>query len=323
MLIRRSGWLRSLLAGALTVAVVMGISNAPAQPTSANRAVRISRAFVFATEDVQIPARAAGQIVDLRVEEGDRVKTGQVIAVIDDELSLRRKETAEAEFEAAKAQADSDAEVRSADARTRFYAEEFAMSEKLKQRDVASQSEFRKVKVQWENAVADADVARVKQNIAKLTQEIKKATVAQTAVELRNYHVEARLKSDGEANVEEVMKHVGDWVQLGESIVRLVRMEEVRVEGQLKIGDVSPEEVVGQPVIIEVTRVTDGRKLLKKVEARIDYVGSVVDADDGYRVMAKVQNVQTAPGVWLLVPGTKVEMVVQLKGAAVAESARK
>jgi len=97
------------------------------------RQVRIPRALVVASEDVQIPAKAAGQIVDLKVNEGDRVETGSILAVIDDELSQRRKETAEAEFEAAKAQAESDAEVRSADARARYYAEEYAVNEKLKQ----------------------------------------------------------------------------------------------------------------------------------------------------------------------------------------------
>lgn len=312
-------WVAVALAGGLCLS-----GSSSAQPTSPGpRTVRIPRALVVATEDVQIPAKAAGQIVELRVSEGDRVQTGAILAVIDDELSQKRKQTAEAEFEAARAQAESDAEVRSADARSRYYAEEYSLNEKLKQREVASQSELRKIKVQWENAVADADAARVKLAIAKLTQEVKQATVAQTAVEVRNYQVDARLRLEGEAEVVEVLKHVGDWVQTGETIARLVRMAEVRVQGQLNIADFAPEEVAGQPVEIEVARTIGGRKTIRRVKAKLDYVSTVVEADGSYRVWAKVQNVQTAPNVWLLLPGTNVDMMVQLKTVTVPESTDK
>ena len=100
------------------------------------------------------------------------------------------------------------------------------------------------------NAIADVDASRVKLNIAKLTQAVKEATLAQTAVEVKNYQVDAKLRQKGLVEVVEVMKHVGDWVQLGEPIFRLVSMEEVRVQGQLNIDEVSPEEVAGQPVQI-------------------------------------------------------------------------
>jgi multidrug resistance efflux pump len=318
-----------LLTAGVAIGLVAGLISfvsletpALAQATAPGvRQVRIPRALVVASEDVQIPAKAAGQIVELKVDEGDRVETGALLAVIDDELSQRRKETAEAEFEAAKAQAESDAEVRSADARARYYAEEYAVNEKLKQKEVASQSELRKIKVQWENAIADVDASRVKFNIAKLTQSVKQATLAQTAVEVKNYQVDAKLKQKGLVEVVEVMKHVGDWVQLGEPIFRLVSMEEVRVQGQLNIGDFSPEEVAGQPVQIEIARTLGGKKTLRKVPAKLDYVSSVVEADGSYRVWAKVRNVETAPNVWLLLPGTNVDMIVTCKTVAVEGTA--
>ncbi len=308
----------SRFAGVSLVAALLALGSsrdaAFAQATNPGvRQVRIPRALVVASEDVQIPAKAAGQIVELKVNEGDRVETGAILAVIDDELSQRRKETAQAEFEAAKAQAESDAEVRSADARSRYYAEEYAVNEKLKQKEVASQSELRKIKVQWENAIADVDASRVTLNIAKLTQAVKEATLAQTAVEVKNYQVDAKLRQQGLVEVVEVMKHVGDWVQLGEPIFRLVSMEEVRVQGQLNIGDFSPEEVAGQPVQIEIARTLGGKKTVRKVPAKLDYVSSVVEADGSYRVWAKVRNVETAPNVWLLLPGTNVDMIVTCK----------
>jgi multidrug resistance efflux pump len=307
-----------------TLAWFAGMADSAAQPTSPGpRVVRISRALVIATEDVQIPAKAAGQIVDVRVGEGERVKTGAVLAVIDDEMAQKRKQTAEAEFEAARAQAESDAEVRSADSRSKYYAEEYKLNENLSKRDVASQSELRKVKVQWENAIADADAARVKLVIAKLTQEVKQATVAQTAVEVRNFQVDAKLRVEGDAEVVEVLKHVGDWVQTGESIMRLVMMAEVKVQGQLNIADFAPEEIAGQPCQIEVARTIGGKKTIRKVDAKIDYVSSVVEADGSYRVWAKVRNVETAPNVWLLLPGTNVDMTVPLKSLPTAETARR
>lgn len=322
--------MRRTLGGVLVLGVcgtlvwLAGMADLAAQPTSPGpRVVRITRALVVASEDVQIPAKAAGQIVDVHVSEGERVKSGAVLAVIDDELAQKRKQTAEAEFEAARAQAESDAEVRSADSRSKYYAEEYKLNENLSKRDVASQSELRKVKVQWENAIADVDAARVKLVIAKLTQEVKQATVAQTAVEVRNFQVDAKLRVEGDAEVVEVLKHVGDWVQTGESIMRLVVMAEVKVQGQLNIADFAPEEVAGQPVQIEVARTIGGKKTIRKVDAKIDYVSSVVEADGSYRVWSKVRNVETAPNVWLLLPGTNVDMTVQLKSLSTAETARR
>ena len=322
--------MRRTLGGVLVLGVcgtlvwLAGMADLAAQPTSPGpRVVHITRALVVASEDVQIPAKAAGQIVDVHVSEGERVKSGAVLAVIDDELAQKRKQTAEAEFEAARAQAESDAEVRSADSRSKYYAEEYKLNENLSKRDVASQSELRKVKVQWENAIADVDAARVKLVIAKLTQEVKQATVAQTAVEVRNFQVDAKLRVEGDAEVVEVLKHVGDWVQTGESIMRLVVMAEVKVQGQLNIADFAPEEVAGQPVQIEVARTIGGKKTIRKVDAKIDYVSSVVEADGSYRVWSKVRNVETAPNVWLLLPGTNVDMTVQLKSLSTAETARR
>ena len=58
--------------------------------------------------------------------------------------------------------------------------------------------------------------------------------------------------------VVEVYKKVGEWVQPGEPIVHLVRLDRVRVKGFVYAKSASPTEVIGKPV--EITVFTAGGK---------------------------------------------------------------
>ncbi|HND54120.1 MAG TPA: HlyD family efflux transporter periplasmic adaptor subunit, partial [Pirellulaceae bacterium] len=277
------------------------------------RVVRIARAVVIATDDVQLPAKQPGQLAELMVEEGAEVEAGAVLAVIDDSSAKAKKTTVEAEVRIAKAQADSEAKVRAAEALARYYEAEFQVNDELFRRNVVSSTELRKFKVQFEKSVADTEVARLEFNIAGLTHEGKQASLEQASIDLEHHKVVARMKDPGTAVVAEVSKHVGDWVQLGETIMRIVRMDEVRVEGYVELADYSPEEISDQPCVITVTETLGGKPVTRHVDGKIDFVSTVITPGGDYRVWAKVKNPKIGPKQWLLRVGQNVEMAITPK----------
>ncbi|MEO2008146.1 MAG: biotin/lipoyl-binding protein, partial [Pirellulaceae bacterium] len=76
----------------------------------------IERASVKPIRTIQVPARQAGPISEIFVEENQLVVEGALLAKLDDAETLIRKLAAEGELNAARAQAEEDVEVATAKA---------------------------------------------------------------------------------------------------------------------------------------------------------------------------------------------------------------
>ena len=112
---------------------------------------------------VQIVARTSGQIIELRVEEGDRVKAGDLLAVIDpEEAELRRRQAQVAVDQAA-----------SANKRTRA----------LFERQLVSEEEFDATVHQLENAQVALSEAQLNLDYTRVRASID-GVVMQRTVEL-------------------------------------------------------------------------------------------------------------------------------------------
>ena len=44
--------------------------------------------------------------------------------------------------------------------------------------------------------------------------------------------------------IQKINRHVGEWVQAGETVLHLVQVNQLRVQGTLKISEFAPEEVM-------------------------------------------------------------------------------
>ena len=81
--------------------------------------------LVSLLKEAKVPAREAGVLIELLVQEGDMVKAGDVIARIDDSQPNHEKRKAKAEHDQAIAKAESDVDVRFAVASERVAAAEY------------------------------------------------------------------------------------------------------------------------------------------------------------------------------------------------------
>ena len=167
---RTRSWLCRVVAGAILLAALPGCRGAD------EGAVRAS-GYVEATE-VRIAAEVGGRIVELKIDEGDRVETGTVIARLDTsdtDLALRRAE-------ADRAQAAAQLRLLQAGARAEEIRQARAQAEAARADVVAAEAELRS---------ASADLARYEALLASNAGSRKQRDDAATRREVAAAHVEA------------------------------------------------------------------------------------------------------------------------------------
>lgn len=263
---------------------------------------------VSPVEEIELAAQEAGVLIQLQVREGVSVAEGDLLANIDNADVLVRKKAAELELQVARAEAANDIDVRAAMAAAKVAAAEVEESDAVNRKAPGSipETQVRRQRLTRERAQLQVQVAEVDFNVAGLTAEVKQAQVDVAELQIQR----RRVLSPLEGRVEQLYKQRGEWVNPGEPILRLVRMDRLRVEGFLKASEFSPDEVDGQPVAVEVV-LERGRR--ERFEGKIEFVSSAVEASGEYRVWAEVKNRRTPGGHWLLRTGTPAQMVILLR----------
>ena len=117
-----------------------------------------------------------------------------------------------------------------------------------------------------------------------------------------------RIVSPLDGIVVKVHKHVGEWLQPGDPVVEILRIDRLWVEGYVNAADFNPGEIEGRDVIVDA-EMARGRKM--RFKGQVVFVKPVVEGGD-YLVQAEVENRQEN-GHWLLRPGLNAAMTIQLK----------
>ena len=241
------------------------------------------------------------------VREGQEVTAGELLAQIDDAIPLMQYNVALFKLEVAKKQASDDIDVRFATAAEAVARAEYqlAVESNRKVEGTVPQAKVRelllderKMELSIEKAQKDMDVAELQAQVAE--NELKAAKVN---LEHR------RMLAPLDAVVVELSRHEGEWAQEGDPIMRLVRIDRLRVEGFLNAKDYENAEIQGRPVSVEVKL---ARGQTQTFPGKIVYVKPLVEAGNEFLVRAEVQN-RKENGAWVLRPGLNAEMTIQLK----------
>jgi multidrug efflux pump subunit AcrA (membrane-fusion protein) len=268
-----------------------------------------------------VPAQEAGVLLDYArgLKEGDEVKSGFVMARIDDAMAQKQLANATAEFNAAnqKAQSNTDVEVAEAAAKTAEYeyARMKAANEGSTGKDGIAATKGVKGAVtdvdlmhswyQWKHAVLAIDQYKNEKKVNGYTAEAKKAEM-ETGQESVNRR-EVRAPFDGV--VQRMTPHKGEWLKPGDTVIRLMRMDHLKVEGFLRVADYDPSDVLNRNVIVKVT-LAHGRE--EEFTGKIVYVDQEVQSEREYMVRAEVENRRDKQtGAWLLRPGLPAKMAIQ------------
>ncbi len=205
--------------------------------------IMIESAIVKLIDSVNVPAELPGVLTHLQLREGEMVKQGERVASIkSDELALKLKR-ARIENLISRSTADNDIDVRFAEKSLEVSAARVARSMDSNQRVSGVVPAAR---IQEQQLEAHRDRLRVEQ--ATRDQEIASMKVELTALDVQLSELlkdKSSICAPIDGMVVSVEAKPGEWVEPGDTIVRIVRIDRLKIEGsvpasvasQIRIGD--------------------------------------------------------------------------------------
>ncbi len=224
----------------------------PALDNSTGAPLQVEKAIVTLIEQVEVPASEAGVLVQIAVSEGQLVQQGTPLAQIEDREVKLAETKSRIEAEIAKEEAKIDAKVRSGKKVYEVAASELRRAEESVQRfsKALPEAELDRLKLTAERAAFDVEQVEHERRMARLTQDLKASEH-----ELAVYRVEKRkLLSPLPGMVVQLHRHPGEWVQPGEKVIRILRLDRLRVEAFVSHRDLEAlGTIVGRPMQLTVT----------------------------------------------------------------------
>lgn len=289
----------ALLGGALGTLLANGQSPAPTSNPVVVGLVKVA-------DEIKLPAKEPGVLVQLAVREGNQVRAGQVIGKIDDSEPAMQKEAAQAAYNAAYKRWTDDVEIRFAKKQAAVAQADYDQmmeSNRLATKAIA-EVEVRAQRLKWEQATLGIEKNTHDQELAKFEAYTKQAELKAAELKIQRRVVTAPF--DGV--VEEIKRHQEEWVQPGDTILTLLKMDTLYVEGAIEQSKYDQHEIQNCAVTVDV-EMARGRKA--QFKGRIIKVSSIVRSDGQYNVRAEIAN-QQENGNWLLRDGLPATMTIHL-----------
>jgi multidrug efflux pump subunit AcrA (membrane-fusion protein) len=276
-------------------------------PAASGKGPVLEKCRVELIQEVQVPGIESGVLMSLEATEGMEVRAGMLLGHIDDREPTMQRDINQLKHDAAKAQAESDIDIRFARAAWEQAHDEYERDKRAveKKAGTISAVDLHKAKLAEIKAKAGIDKAIVDHRQLEFEAETKKAEVA--AAELSIERRQIRAPFDGV--VTNVYRHPGEWVAPGDPVIKVIQVDRLRIEGALSAKEYDPPEIDGRPVTIEAV-LAHGRKVT--FTGKVVFVSPLVSLAEDYVVFAEVNNRQEK-GLWVLSPGLSATMTIHLK----------
>ncbi len=204
--------------------------------------------------DVKISPYISGEVVELYVKEGDKVKKGELLAKIDPEIYLTIYARAEALYNTQLAnRANSKARLAQAEAQYVNTTQSFKRNETLYNQNVISASEFDAVKSSYEVAKAEVKAAKESVKAAEYSVKSAKASLKEAKENLRRTSIFAPNEGTvSKLNFEKGERVVGaSQFSSGTELMRIANLMEMEVNVEVNENDIV-RVALGDTSIIEV-----------------------------------------------------------------------
>lgn len=295
---------RSLLFSVAFACCVAGLSHGQIQSDREAAKDPLNYCHVEIIHQVDVPAKDAGVLDALTIKEGQNVEKGALLGSIDKKDALLAVKISTAEYNAARKTAQNTISIQYAIKSYDVARADYESS--VEANDMApgtvSKQQMRSQKLQAERSVMQAEMAKHEYEVAQLDALAKYANYerAKAAIERRD------ITSPLNGVVVKTYKHEGDWVQPGETVLKIIQMDRLWVEGNCDAEKYARHEVINRPVKITVELTGGGTEVLN---GKVVFASPLVVSGE-YKIRAEVQN-RKAPGnsnQWLLSPGLNAKM---------------
>jgi RND family efflux transporter MFP subunit len=261
---------------------------------------KIPDAMVQATADVEVAAQEAGLLSEVCVREGQTLARGDPVAQIADREVRIERQRKQLELEAARRQVENDVDIRFARKSAEVAEAELRRAKESRQiyAKSVSDTEADRLELVVQRARLEVEQAEYDAEIAELTRRIKQGELEAVEAQIERRRVVAPLAGV----VANVYRQPGEWVEPGDAVVRIVRVDRLRVEGFLPLAEFD-EWIAGAAVRLRVGGPEDPAP---KLEGKIVFVSPEVDpVNSQIRVWAEVENRQMR-----LRPGMRVALEI-------------
>ena len=263
--------------------------------------IEIPSAVIKVSEEVAVPARDAGVLAKIEVKEGQLVEEGDcVVRLLDSDVRLAA-ERARLEAEIALRKFKNDVDLRYARKSTEVARAELARSLDTNEKypKTVSNSELDRQRLQVDQGELQIQKAEHEREVAGLTREIRDSEQKIASEQLERRTILAPLRG----MIVEVLRRRGEWVQPGDTVVRIVRLDRLKAEGFVPARHASLD-LVGSKVRLKVVsadnKTTEFPGHIVFVNPEIDPLNSQV------RVWAEVENLDLK-----LRPGMQATLTIE------------
>jgi multidrug efflux pump subunit AcrA (membrane-fusion protein) len=231
-------------------AALIHLAQSPLAGFAADAAVQIDSVVLRPLQAAEVPAQQTGLLDQIAVEEGQRVEENEVLATLDTVAARLAVEKARLEQMQAEQRANNRLsiqyamkalEVAKAEVRRSLESiEKFAKSISQSQLDV---EQLTVEKLQLEQQQAEHDLA-----LEGIGLQLKQTELEAAQVLLEKH----RIRAPFAGTVVLVRGRVGEWVEIGSPLLRLVAVDKLRAEGFLSVEQASAD-LVGKQVTFTST----------------------------------------------------------------------
>jgi macrolide-specific efflux system membrane fusion protein len=285
---------------ALIAAIAFAIPAARASEDSAQQPLAVDSVVLRLFEEAEVPAQEAGVVTAVAVREGQRVKQGELLAQIDDQVARLAAEAVQAQYEIARAKAANDV-------RQRFAKKSLEVSEAELRRSMESIERFAKSISQSQLDVERLTVQKNQLESEQADHEQQVAILEMKAQEnelsaARTQVARRRIVAPFDGVIVQIYVRRGEWVEPGQKALRIVNVDRLKAEGFVPAAG-AVAELSGRPVALEVEGISDDGA----PGGTIVFVSPEVDPITGQvRVWAEIDNREGK-----LRPGQPARMLVR------------
>ncbi len=262
----------------------------------------LKKVVITVMEQLEIPAQAEGVLSQVDVKEGDLIRQGDAVARIRDDdakLELIRQRI---NLENAVALAQNTIAIRLAKKEWERAAAELSRAERWgkKVKDAVSTSEIERLQLAVDKALLDIDQAEEDLKTAERAVDAHKNEVNQAEHQI----LRRKIQSPVQGMVVQVNKQRGSWVKPGDAVVRVLRLDRLRVDAILP-PEMLLKPLKGAEVVVSIDLPERGTG---KYQGQVVFVRPELNPlNRQIRIWAEINNDEL-----LLRPGLSGSMTIQL-----------
>lgn len=249
--------------------------------------IRIPNVVVTLIDQADVPAREPGVMVRKLASEGQVVEEGQLLGLLDDRDVKLIRARAEAELAMAQRTAQNELKIRFAQKAAEVARSELkrAVDSVEKFSKSVSQTELDRLQLLADKAALEMEQAQEELATAKLQQSVKQHDVERARLQEERRRIVAPITGV----VVQWKKNQGEWLEPGESVVRIIRVHKLRAEGFAPANQLTPD-AIGRSVTLTVER--PGQPA-EKLTGELVFISPEIDpVNNQVRFWAEVDNAQ-------------------------------